>query len=157
MSLKVAIVVGVVIVVLFVGVLALGGGDGEGDASTETESDGGVLGRLLDRAGDPSLVTLEDISADCANPSDPTLLEARLFGCTVTVTNDGSGIRTLRLSPIDAFTVTAPAPEGDVEVSDTFEPDPGDPDGDDALVAVGEGTTLVSLSCGACDVRIVTG
>jgi hypothetical protein len=156
-SLKLAIVVGVIVAVLFVGVLALGGGDGEGEARTETENDDGVLGLLLDRAGDPSLVPLEDISADCANPGDPTLLEVGILGCAVAVTNDGSGIRTLRLSPIDTFTVTAPAPEGDVEVTDTFEPDPLDPDGDDALVAVGEGTTLVSLTCGACDVRMVTG
>ena len=41
-SLKVAIVVGVLVAVLFVGVLAPGGGEGEGDASTETENDGGV-------------------------------------------------------------------------------------------------------------------
>ena len=46
MSLKVAIVVGVVVAVLFVGVLAFGGSDGEGSAAEQTEQDGGIFGRL---------------------------------------------------------------------------------------------------------------
>ena len=161
MSLRVAVVAGVVIAVLFVAVLALGGGDGQGDASTEQDNDGGLIGPLRDRAGDPSLVPIDDVSPTCANAGDRTLLEVpALFGCRVAVTNDGSGIRTLRLSPIEnAVTVTAPAPEGDVEVTDTTEPDEDDPasEDDDVVVAVGEGTTNVALTCGGCRVRVVTG
>ena len=163
MSLKVAIVVGVVIAVLFVGVLALGGSDGEGSASEETEQDGGILGRLRDRAGDPSLVALEAVNQPCAANTTGLLEFSGGFtvGCTLTVTSDDSGIRILKLSPVSGqFQVVAPAPEGDVEVEDEFAPDVNDPDGDDASVAVGEGVTEVDLTClgfnATCQVQIVT-
>ena len=158
MSLKVAIVVGVVIAVLFVGVLALGGSDGEGSAAEQTEQDGGIFGRLRDRAGDPSLVALDAVNQPCAE-NTTGLLE--FSGCTLTVTSDDPGIRILKLSPvIGAFRVEAPAPEGDVEVEDEFAPDVNDPDGDDASVAVGEGVTEVDLTClgfnAICQAQIVT-
>jgi hypothetical protein len=161
-SLKVAIVVGVVIAVLFVGVLALGGSDGEGSAAEETEQDGGILGRLRDRAGDPSLVALEAVNQPCAaNTTGLLEFTGGVFatGCTLTVTSDDSGIRILKLSPVSGqFQVEAPAPEGDVEVEDDFAPDVLDPDGDDASVAVGEGVTEVDLTCrdAICQAQIVT-
>ena len=147
MSLKVGIVVGVVIAVLFVGVLALGGSDGEGSAAEETEQDGGILGRLRDRAGDPSLVALDAVDRPCAANTTGLL---QFTGCTLTVTSDDSGIRILKLSPVSGtFRVVAPAPEGDVEKP--FE--------DDASVAVGEGVTEVDLTCreviATCQAQIV--
>ncbi len=164
MSLKVAIVVGVVIAVLFVGVLAFGGSDGEGSAAEQTEQDGGIFGRLRDRAGDPSLVALEAVEpAVRGEHHGPARVLRGVFatGCTLTVTSDDSGIRILKLSPVTgSFRVVAPAPEGDVEVEDEFAPDVDDPDGDDASVAVGEGVTEVDLTClgfnATCQVQIVT-
>lgn len=157
MSLKVGIVVGVVIAVLFVGVLALGGSDGEGSAAEETEQDGGILGRLRDRAGDPSLVALDAVDRPCAANTTGLL---QFTGCTLTVTSDDSGIRILKLSPVSGtFRVVAPAPEGDVEVEDEFAPDVEKPFEDDASVAVGEGVTEVDLTCreviATCQAQIV--
>jgi hypothetical protein len=150
-SLRVAVIVGVVIAVLFVAVLALGGGDGQGDASAEQDNDSGLIGRLRDRAGDPASVDLEDISADCFSDDDPTLLDFT-SGCPLQVTNDGGGIRILRLTSAQNLNVQAPAPEGDADIDGDFDPN------EEATVAVGEGTTEVDLSCGfltQCFVRVL--
>jgi len=150
-SLRVAVIVGVVIAVLFVAVLTFGGGDGQGDASTEKDNDSGLIGRLRDRAGDPASVDLDDISAGCFSDDDPTLLTFT-GGCALQVTNDGDGIRILRLSSAQSLNVQAPAPEGDADIDADFDPN------EEATVAVGEGTTEVGLSCGfltQCFVRVL--
>lgn len=152
MSLRVAVIVGVVIAVLFVAVLAFGGGDGQGDASTEQDNDSGLIGRLRDRAGDPASVDLEDISAPCFSDDDDETLLVFTAGCVLRVTNDGNGIRILRLTSAQNLNVQAPAPEGDADIDADFDPN------EEATVAVGEGTTEVGLSCGLltqCFVRVV--
>ena len=109
MSLRVAIVVGVVVAVLFVAVLAFGGGDGQGSASEETEQEGGLLGRLRARVGDPSLVGVDDVTSDCAGPARGLLL---FNSCTVTVRNPGRPAKTpaRRLSTPAPNAVRTPNP-----------------------------------------------
>jgi hypothetical protein len=160
MSLRVAVIVGVVVALLFVAVLAFGGGDGQGSASEETEQEGGLLGRLRARVGDPSLVDLDDVTSTC--PLSATGL-LQFNGCALTVMNSGSGIRTLRLSPVaGTFRVSAPAPEGDSTITDDeVTVDPASPDRDDVVVAVGEGETVVQLACSGiattCQAQVVEG
>jgi hypothetical protein len=149
MNVKVAVVVLGVVVVLFAAALAVGGSREEGTAD---EEQGGVVDRLGEVAGNPAGVPLEDLTADCASPDDPTLLTFA-GDCTIVARNE-DGLRVIRLQTDGALGVEAPAPEGDTEVDADFDP------GEEAAVAVGEGETDIELSCDAgpgaeCLVRIV--
>lgn len=148
MSVKLAVVVGVVLVVLFVGSVVQGARRDDG-SSTDPNA---LLDRLGALAGDPSAVPRADVAAGCVDDDDPDLLTIT-GGCTVVVRND-SELRLLKLRALDPVRIEAPAPEGDLEVGSEVDP------GEEVAVAVGEGETEVDLDCvgGAlaeCRVRLV--
>jgi hypothetical protein len=135
MSVKVAVLVGVVIVVLFAGSVAVGA---RRDDGSSTDSNG-LVDRLASLAGDPSAVTRADVAAGCVDDEDPDLL-VMSGGCTVVVRNDGD-LRLLRLLALDAIELEAPAPEGDLEVESEVGA------GEEVSVAVGEGETEIDIDC----------
>jgi len=135
MSVKIAVLVGVVIVVLFVGSVVMGARQDDG-SSTDPN---GLVDRLASVAGDPSAVARADVAAGCVDDEDPDLL-VMTGGCTVVVRNDGD-LRLLRLLAIDAIEVEAPAPEGDLEVESEVDA------GQEVSVAVGEGVTEIDIDC----------
>lgn len=152
MSPKAALVVLVVVLALFAGAVALGASRDDGTS----EDDSSLLDRLGEVAGDPSAVARDDIAAGCVDDDDPDLLVfpgGLVGGCTLVVQNGGE-LRLVRLLALDAIGVSAPAPEGDLDVDD------GVAAGEEVRVAVGEGETEIDLSCGfagECRVRLVAG
>jgi hypothetical protein len=148
MSVKIAILVGVVIVVLFVGSVVMGARQDDG-SSTDSN---GLVDRLGSVAGDPSAVARADVSAGCIDDEDPNLL-VMTGGCTVVVRSEGD-LRLLRLLAIDAIEVEAPAPEGDLDVESEVDA------GKEVAVAVSEGETEIDIDClgglvAECRVRLV--
>lgn len=152
MSTRVAVVVAVIVVVVFIVVLALGGQQPDG---SPTDSNA-LIDRLADRAGDSAAVPLDSIAAECFDDDDEagTLL---VFGgalggsCRLVVEHDGD-LGLVRLFARTDFGIDAPAPDGDVEVEADAE------SGEEVSVAVGEGTTVIALTCpgsGECEVRLV--
>lgn len=148
MSPKVAVVAVVVVAVLFAAAVALGASGRQG-SPTESNT---IVEALRGAAGDAAAVPLEDLSTGCASEDDPTVLVFG-FSCTMRVRTDNR-LGVVRLQSDRPLTVEAPAPDGDVEVEAEVDP------GEEISIAVGEGTTDVSLTCRAglgteCSVRLV--
>lgn len=147
MSVKVAVVVGVVAVALFAGSLVLGAGQDRGSSTDENA----LVVRLEAAAGDPSAVRRDDVRADCVDEEDPNLLLIT-GGCTVVVRNDGD-LRLLGIVALDAVTVEAPSPEGDLDVEKVVAAQ------NEVRVAVGDGETEIRVTCrgilGECGARLV--
>jgi transcription elongation GreA/GreB family factor len=134
-SVKVAILVGVVLVVLFVGSVMVGARRDDGSSTGSN----GLVDRLASVAGDPSAVARADVVAGCVDDEDPDLLVVT-GGCTVVVRNE-SDLRLLRMLAVDAIEVEAPAPEGDLDVESEVGA------GEEVSVAVGEGETEIDIDC----------
>ena len=148
MSPKAAVVTVVVVAVLFAAAVVLGA---SGRLGSPTESNT-IVEALRGAAGDAAAVPLEDLSTDCASDDDPALLVFD-FGCVLRVRTD-TGLGLVRIRPDRPLTVEAPAPDGDVDVEAEVDP------GEEISIAVGEGTTDISLTCRAglgteCSVRLV--
>jgi hypothetical protein len=148
MSVKIAILVGVVIVVLFAGSVVVGARQDDG-SSTDSN---GLVDRLGDIAGDPSAVARTDITAGCVSDDDPNLL-VMTGGCTVVVRSEGD-LLLLRLLALNAIEVEAPAPDGDLEVESEVDA------GKEVAIAVSEGETEIDIDCvgglaAECRVRLV--
>jgi hypothetical protein len=139
MSLKAMIVILVVITGIFIAVLVVGGTqDGKGDAGTERN---GIVDRIESAAGGAATIKLDQVDIpDNCDTDDPTLL-AVVGTCQLTVHNDSKSVKVLRLTATPPVTITAPAPRGDNVVTADTKP------GETTKVAVGEGDTVVSLSC----------
>jgi hypothetical protein len=135
MSLKAMIVILVVITGIFIAVLVVGGTqDGKGDAGTERNG-------IVDRIESAATIKLDQVDIpDNCDTDDPTLL-AVVGTCQLTVHNDSKSVKVLRLTATPPVTITAPAPRGDNVVTADTKP------GETTKVAVGEGDTVVSLSC----------
>ena len=152
MSPKVAGVLLVLLVVLFAVAVGVGVSGDEGSSADP----GPLVERLGELAGDPSALAREAIAASCLDEDDPDLLVVPavlggLSGCTVVADNDDQ-LRLVRLLAEDPIRISAPAPEGDLEVDDDAAA------GESVGVAVGEGRTEIELSCGlasSCRVRLV--
>lgn len=150
MSVKAAVVVGVVVVALFVAAVLVGGSRQRGGPA-QTD---GLVGRLGELVGDPAAVPRTAVSADCVDEADPDLL-VFAGGCAVVVRHD-AGLGLVDLVALTPLSVRAPAPEGDLVVDDDLAA------GEDVRVAVGEGETRIDLRCGAglgglCRARLAAG
>lgn len=137
MSPKAAVVAGVAVAVLFAAAVVLGASGRQGSPADSS----GIVQALRGAAGDAAAVPLEDLSTDCASDDDPTLLVFD-FGCVLRVRTDAR-LGLVRIRPDRPVTVEAPAPDGDVEVEAEVDP------GEEISIAVGEGTTDISLTCRA--------
>jgi hypothetical protein len=152
---KVAAVVVAVLFVLFV----VGVGAGVTGDDGDSKDDNALVDALGSAAGDTAAVAREDIVAGCTDEDDPDLLVVPGglgASCTVVVRSDDE-LRLARFVALDAVSVRAPAPDGDLTVK--ADPSPTDKDQGAFSVAVGEGDTEIVLLCPAasCRVQVVVG
>lgn len=155
MNPKVVAVVVAVLVALFVAGVGAGVTGDDGDS----KDDNALVDALGSAAGDTAAVARDDIVAGCAADDDPDLLVVPGglgASCTVVVTSDDQ-LRLARFVALDAVSVRAPAPEGDLTVE--ADPSPGDDQQGAFSVAVAEGETEILFLCpgASCRVQVVVG
>jgi hypothetical protein len=115
-SKPVLVVVLVLIAVAALFAVGVGAGVRGGQGTTRDERDSALLDRLGELAGRGADADLASITASCPGlGATPRVLKVT-GGCTLTVAKADARIRLLRLKSGDQrLTITAPAPEGDLD------------------------------------------
>ena len=126
----IVIVVLVAVVVLFA--VGVGAGVRGDQGSASEQGDSALLDRLGALAGAAADADLADITADCEGLGDTPPVLTFTGSCDLTVARSDERIRLVRLRSAQPLTITAPAPEGDLDDIES-DVDPGE----EVKIAVG--------------------